>query len=242
MGGLTDRFKGNRLQIVRLFIIWQKILVVSSYGLFYLLFLDPKLRASAENGGRGPNPKGPPNADVWTTFAVITFLGCSLILSNVGVSVSIERDWVTSIARGSSRRLIRLNAIMRRVDLLSKLVAPLFVSLLTSTAGYANSCIILLVLSSLTSIFELSFIGIVFRRFTILGEEERSYREATSTQAEQISTPTRLSFSQAVSQDGMYNVMVLAIRRWSKLQYLDWREFARMPIFISESVPSYSIR
>ena len=251
VGSLTDRFKTHRLQIVRFFILAQKVLVVASYALFYILFRSDTLRRGAQNGGRGADPAQPTRADVWSMFAVITFLGCFLILCNVGVSVSIERDWVTSISQGSSRRLTRLNAIMRRIDLLSKLLAPLFVSLLTTVAGYPTSCIILLAISAGTTVFELSFIGIVFRRFSVLGREESAHRQERQEREERqrqereqereqqdqqaasadrdttTSYPTRRGLQSRTASSAQ---LLLA---WAKGQYGDWRTFVVMPIFIS---------
>lgn len=92
---------------------------------------------------------------------VRTFLPTFPVLADVGelqiaISVSIERDWVTVIAQGSSKKLTRLNTFvpdpftfrfsltrrwryLRRIDLITKLVAPLFVSLLTTVVSYPFS-------------------------------------------------------------------------------------------------------
>lgn len=248
VGGLTDTFNTHRLRIVRTFIFSQKLLVSASYGIFLVLFYNDNLRQGAENGGRGPNPDAPRRADVWSCFAAITILGCILILCNVGVSVSVERDWVTSIAKGSSKRLTRLNAIMRRIDLLSKLVAPLFVSLLTTTLGYPLSCVVLLCISAFTTVFELSFIGIVFRRFTILGEEEQNNRhkkrlEKAAAEEQTASSdgaatypprriPASIKWHQCFSKQGLRGTFTL-LKRWAKVQIADWHSFALMPVFIS---------
>lgn len=45
-------------------------------------------------------------------------------LANTGLTVAVERDWVTAISQGQSRHLTMLNTYMRRIDLFSKLVAP----------------------------------------------------------------------------------------------------------------------
>lgn len=68
-------------------------------------------------------------------FALIVICGCIQNLSGVALSVAIERDWVTVIAQASSEHLTRINTYMRRIDLLCKLLAPLFVSLLVTVAS-----------------------------------------------------------------------------------------------------------
>lgn len=238
VGFLVDRYNTQRLRLVCFFILSQKVFVVASYSLFYVLFQTDRFRIAAQNGGRGPDPFHSRRIDVWFIFAAIAVLGCLLTLCNVGVSVSIEKDWVTSISQGSSRRLTRLNAIMRRIDLLSKLLVPLFVSLLTTVTNYGNSCIILLVISAGTTFFELYFIGIVFHRFSILGLEESRHQEEKkrieqSPQSEINSTyPPRRNLT---VKESLWTTRRL-ITVWSREQYLDWKTFIAMPIFISEYV------
>lgn len=221
---------------MRFFIVAQKILVVSSYVLFYILFQSGSLRQAALNGGKGPvAQRSGRHANVWVLFTAITLLGCLLILANVGVSVSIERDWVTSISRGSSKRLTRLNAIMRRIDLLSKLLAPLFVSLLTSVTSYAKSCLILLAISAGTTFFEVVFVGVVFERFKILGEEESRHREQKKRDDQQrgesgSSYPPRRGLAGPAHLTSYGRLLI----SWLQEQYSNWRTFIAMPIFISE--------
>lgn len=66
----------------------------------------------------------------------------------------------------------------RRIDLLSKLLSPLFVSALTTGVSYPASAVILLGLCGLSSVFELCFIGVVYRRFPILAADEARIRQA----------------------------------------------------------------
>jgi iron-regulated transporter 1 len=77
-----------------------------------------------------------------------------LKLATIGITVAIERDWVTVIAEGNSDHLTRLNTYIRRIDLLSKLLAPLFVSLLTTVSSYPLSVAVLLGFGMLGLIFE----------------------------------------------------------------------------------------
>jgi iron-regulated transporter 1 len=79
-------------------------------------------------------------------FAVALALGCAEKLSGAANMMSMERDWVPQLAApppaeaatgpGSARAfdLTHLNAVMRRIDLLCKLVAPMVISLIASSA------------------------------------------------------------------------------------------------------------
>lgn len=77
---------------------------------------------------------------VATSALLVLIMACTsiLALSSAGIEVAIERDWyvifehrrfrlmyrVTTIAQGDDTQLTKLNTHMRRIDLLSKLSAP----------------------------------------------------------------------------------------------------------------------
>lgn len=175
-------------------------------------------------------------------FAAITICGCGLKLATVGMNICVERDWVMTIAAGSQsnssrvetrsqptqaseervdRILLRLNTTLRRIDLICKLVAPLFVSLLTSTVGYKFSAVVLLGTGVVTAAFEEVFVGVVYRRFPVLaaphlGREERREPERAI---------------------GGVKGWVREGQRWIEQQVKDWNEFIRHPIFLSEFIP-----
>ncbi|KAL9933700.1 hypothetical protein V8E36_007358 [Tilletia maclaganii] len=233
-----DKDPTFQLRAIRTFILAQKVLVGISYALFLVLFLQPGRAQEAEHGGRGTPPETP-NVRPWTIFAAITLVGCGVILCNVGISVGIERAWVTLIARSEESSLIRLNAIMRRIDLLSKLLAPLFVSLLTSVAGYSTSSIILLAVTAATALFETIWLRIVFDRFPQLADWQQDVADK-ATQAEQsqtvvntadisLATTAFARFEDDKHQKGAFT----ALRRGGRQEVDDWRRFAKMPIFIS---------
>ncbi|CAO1622252.1 unnamed protein product [Parajaminaea phylloscopi] len=154
LGTYIDATRRRRLQTVRIFIASQKASVAVSYAAFALLLyfgasqLQPSVR--------------------WAAFVGLSLVGTIVVLSNTGIAVAVERDWVTQIARGEERRLLRLNTILRRIDLLSKLLAPLFVSLLTSTLGNRLSSVVLVSVNCLSLVFEWVWINVVYSRFTEL--------------------------------------------------------------------------
>ncbi|KAF8725064.1 Ferroportin1 (FPN1), partial [Rhizoctonia solani] len=217
-----------RLPTIRTCIATQKLFASMCYGLFLILFtrsstLDSNIRR--------------------LFLAFIITCGCGLKLATVGMNVCVERDWVMAIAasartphgsragspaseinRGSvspptrsvdhaDRVLLELNTTLRRIDLISKLVAPLFVSLLTSTIGYMLSAVVLLSMSLATAIFEILLVGITYKRFPILAVPRPLYTEV----------PIKLSVKGIIQE----------ARAWIKHQVLDWNEFIHHPIFLS---------
>ena len=70
-------------------------------------------------------------------FAVAVTLGIVERLSSSGNLISMERDWVVAVAApaGQPYCLTDLNAVMRRIDLVCKLIAPIFISVVISAVG-----------------------------------------------------------------------------------------------------------
>ncbi|KAK0523552.1 hypothetical protein OC834_005861 [Tilletia horrida] len=229
-----------QLRTIRNFILIQKLLVGVSYALFLIFFLQPGLSQEAENGGHGSTTRSKPYARPWTIFAAITLVGCGVILCNVGISVGVERAWVTQIARSNEARLITLNAIMRRIDLLSKLLAPLFVALLTSVTSYPTSAIVLLSINAGTAVFEWLWIKIVFARFP---ELEKWYEQDQDGATDGASV-TAVEGTGVAPDHGATRRAGFAgsAERWVLEQWQDWSRFAQMPIFITylKSETTYS--
>ncbi|KAG9126466.1 hypothetical protein FRC07_003317 [Ceratobasidium sp. 392] len=169
-----------RLPAIRTCIFTQKMFASICYALFLILF--SRLTILSADMKR-------------LMLGIITMCGCGLKLATVGMNVCVERDWVMAIAAESNRPraerspathtpdqnpspnsesdnadrvLLRLNTALRRIDLICKLVAPLFVSLLTSTVGYRLSAVVLLGVGVIAAVFETVFAGVVYAKFPVL--------------------------------------------------------------------------
>ncbi|SPO00604.1 related to iron transporter [Cephalotrichum gorgonifer] len=112
IGSWIDR--GERLTVVRTSIVGQRIAVVGSCGIFWAM-----VQMGEGMGGRAKAG----------AFAVTVVLACvekSCAQMNL---ISIERDWVVVITEENEPARRALNARMRRIDLLCKLLGPLVISL-----------------------------------------------------------------------------------------------------------------
>ncbi|KAK1144122.1 hypothetical protein N8T08_005784 [Aspergillus melleus] len=105
---------GNRLQVVRVSIVLQRVVVAISCIIFYLLATSMSLKGATEKGA----------------LAVLALLACAEKLCSIMNLVSVERDWVPVVARDDPRSLATMNAEMRRIDMVCKLIGPLFIALL----------------------------------------------------------------------------------------------------------------
>ncbi|KAF7796905.1 hypothetical protein EIP86_008090 [Pleurotus ostreatoroseus] len=214
VGSLVDRIP--KLQFVRWCILFQKLSATGAYACFLVLFATP-LQASAASGLHASAP-------VWILFALVVVCGCALKLATVGISVAVERDWVTCIAEGHDGALTTMNTVLRRIDLMSKLLAPLFVSLLTTAASYKFSVAFFLAFGIVTMIFEFFWIQIVYKRLPIIAAEEEKLKTAREAQkAARPLSPNRQSLSIAGIKD--------KARNWMRAQLTDWVDFVKHPIF-----------
>ncbi|KAJ4146843.1 hypothetical protein LMH87_001402 [Akanthomyces muscarius] len=115
---------GNRLQVVRVSIVLQRFAVAISCGVFYALTLEL------------------PSAN-WEVglLVLITVLACVEKLCSIMNQVSVEKDWVIVVAAENVEALKTLNAQMRRIDLLCKIVGLLFIALID---GFSTQLAIIL--------------------------------------------------------------------------------------------------
>ncbi|KAH8686274.1 iron transporter [Ilyonectria robusta] len=106
--------------------VFQRLAVASSCAIFYILYI----RLSSSNNGR------------IVMLSVVSFLACVEKLYSIVNLVSIEKDWVVVLAENDISALATLNAQMRRIDLLCKLLGPLCIALIdglsTEAAIIAN--------------------------------------------------------------------------------------------------------
>ncbi|KAK8131513.1 hypothetical protein PG984_007951 [Apiospora sp. TS-2023a] len=110
---------GDRLQVVRVSIVGERLAVALSCVIFLLLVLRGSLDSQGKAG----------------LLALLAFLACIEKLCSTLNLISVEKDWVVVIAGNSEAVLRSLNAQMRRIDLLCKLLGPLFIALLVGISS-----------------------------------------------------------------------------------------------------------
>ncbi|KAG4026511.1 hypothetical protein MFRU_040g00690 [Monilinia fructicola] len=106
----------------------------------------------AKNGGNDgvPSPKLVADeaslGDAMKIAMFVLILGFGILegLSASGNMLSMERDWVVAAAapEGRAYDLTHLNAAMRRIDLICKLLAPILISVLISALGIKTGVVI----------------------------------------------------------------------------------------------------
>ncbi|OCK82278.1 hypothetical protein K432DRAFT_349323 [Lepidopterella palustris CBS 459.81] len=116
VGALVDQT--SRLTTVRHSIVWQRVPVAISCLLLLLILHLGNMRVL-----------------LLSCFAASVALACVEKLASVANTVAIERDWVIVVSESLEIERQYLNGTMRRIDLLCKLIAPVFISLID---GYST--------------------------------------------------------------------------------------------------------
>lgn len=167
-----------RLYLIRVTTFVQKSTVVLAYAAL-LLLLSYKSQSEPNDIIGRLHPSLPVILKSHQNFlyGFVIVSGCAMRLSDVCRSVAIERDWLACICHGSSGDLTRLNTWIRRIDLSCKLIAPLLVTLLSSTLGPLRTLTALASFSVAGFFFELAWITRVWSAFPILAENNQRARQ-----------------------------------------------------------------
>ncbi|KAK1757092.1 Ferroporti-1 [Echria macrotheca] len=104
---------GDRLTVVRTSIVAQRLAVILSCALLWVLDVQKEsLTWEVRNA----------------LFAAVVLLACIEKLGSMMNLIAVERDWLVVITEGNEHTRRVLNARMRRIDLLCKLLGPLAIS------------------------------------------------------------------------------------------------------------------
>ncbi|KAF2091188.1 hypothetical protein K490DRAFT_1937, partial [Saccharata proteae CBS 121410] len=110
---------------------------------------------------------------VGCVFGACVGLACVEKLGSVANTVAVERDWVVVIAEDSATSREELNSTMRRIDLLAKMLAPVFVSLVDA---YSSNM-------ALWVVFGQNMLSVLIEYYTIA----RVYSAVPSLQIQKVS-------------------------------------------------------
>ncbi|KAI1116791.1 Ferroportin1-domain-containing protein [Nemania sp. NC0429] len=145
----------NRLQTLLSTICCNRASVILG-SFIWLLILSQENLLTTETPEVAPRRFSLPQNDVLKgiLFAVAIAFGIVERLSASGNLISMERDWVVTVAGpvGHPYDLTNLNAAMRRIDLVCKLIAPILISVVISVTGSVRVGVLYSGLTSLISI------------------------------------------------------------------------------------------
>lgn len=189
---------GNRLSVVRFSIVGQRFAVAASCGLFWAL--------EQKSTSLGPRTK-----DGFFTLTVL--LACVEKLCSMMNLLSVERDWVVVITEGNDSSRRTLNARMRRIDLLCKLLGPLVISAI-AMASVLVAIWATLAMSGLSVVIEYISIAQVYKHVPALRREPPPPSEAHAYepvgQEEQDDEPERPQPTKSWFQTTLHHVLPIS--------------------------------
>ncbi|KAL4891271.1 Ferroporti-1 [Aspergillus ambiguus] len=165
LGSVVDR--SNRLKTIRHSIIWQRLPVAASCACFILLL----------------NSRPHSTHLTWLLFTAVALLACAEKLAASANTVSVERDWAVVISDALQYPRQDLNASMRRIDLICKLLAPVVISFLD---GFSTTVAIWTVLGVNLSCVVVEYIAIA-QVYKAVPELER-HKTGSENEAEDVDT------------------------------------------------------
>ncbi|PMD17489.1 hypothetical protein NA56DRAFT_605825 [Hyaloscypha hepaticicola] len=126
----------NRLKTLLSTISVNRIAVIGASVLWYFI-VEPLNSLSGASLAPSPDGSGTTPILKGGVFGLILLLGILENLSASGNMLSMERDWVVTAASpdGQPYDLTHLNSIMRRIDLICKLIAPILISIIVSATS-----------------------------------------------------------------------------------------------------------
>jgi iron-regulated transporter 1 len=101
-----------------------------------------------------------------TAFTIL--LGALSSAGSVGVSICVERDWTKAMCGADALALGRMNAVMRRIDLLCLMLAPIASGLLMTYAGLFPAVVIISVYNAVAWMPEIRMLQIAQRHSAAL--------------------------------------------------------------------------
>lgn len=165
IGDWVDR--NGRLKVVRISLFIQNTAVaLSALGVCVAIKVK-------QNGGE-VNPHIKYSLEAWVVcMAVVAQLG------SVAYKIAIEKDWIVVIAHGNTSALTNLNAITRSLDLACKIVSPMTVGYIMTSASTFVSAVVLAVWNVASVFVEYSLLVIIYNRVPALatkggGNEENN--------------------------------------------------------------------
>jgi len=164
IGAYIDRT--NRLTVVRLSVAAQNVSIAVAGAIFYvaLSYVDSWSRRVK-----------------WMAFAALCICACVARWASSMNKIALHKNWLVVLAHDNSELQTKLNANMRRVDLICSIVAPLAVGVLSSLSTNAMACVMISAWSTASFFVEWFLNGLVYARVPALHVQRQSILDAVES-------------------------------------------------------------
>ncbi|XP_068668827.1 solute carrier family 40 member 1-like [Aristolochia californica] len=166
VGRCIDRF--TYIQVLRAWLLTQNIsFAVAGISVFLLLFYH-SLKST--------------NFSAFIFLFILTNLtGATAVLSSMAGTIMIEREWVVVISSGKPQDVLtKMNSTIRRIDLICKLMAPVFTGLIVSFISLKASAIALALWNTISVWLQYWLLLSVYNGYPALSENSQRTWELAS--------------------------------------------------------------
>lgn len=155
-----------RLKVARVSLIIQNVaVIICGILLLIMLMVEPPC----------PQPHLPSYFRVLEALVII--IGSIADLSSAGTKIAVEKDWVVVLAGSDKKLLAHTNAILRRIDLCCKILAPILVGLIMTFISKITGVIFLAGWNVLSVFLEYYLLWKVFQSVKGLSQKVLSKRQ-----------------------------------------------------------------
>ncbi|KAK9928502.1 hypothetical protein M0R45_025635 [Rubus argutus] len=188
VGQWVDRF--SYVKVLRLWLVTQNLSFVIAGGTVMVLLVYSDLKLT--------------NFNAFVLLVILTNIsGAVGVLSTLAGTILVERDWVVVISEGKSTEVLtNMNSVIRRIDLFSKLCAPVLTGFIISFVSLKASALTLALWNVITVWLEYWLFISVYNGIPALGESShRKISRPSQSDLEATSTSTSEERSSFLSQD-----------------------------------------
>ncbi|KAK9069989.1 hypothetical protein SSX86_010387 [Deinandra increscens subsp. villosa] len=181
------------------------------------------------------------NPTKFTLLVVLTNLsGAVAVLSTLAGTILIEREWVVVISEGhSSNLLTKLNSRIRRIDLISKLFAPVVAGFIISFVSMTASAVSLAVWNIVSVFLQYWLLNSVYKGIPALSERSRKRGLKFITKLNDQEQAPSTSQEQTNRQDDTHNYSVYVssvrkcVERVSEYPFIQaWRVYLQQDVVL----------
>ncbi|KAL0770257.1 hypothetical protein Bca101_035407 [Brassica carinata] len=210
------------VKVLRLWLLCQNLSYIIAGGAVIKLLLDYDLK--------------PRNIPVFATLVALTNVAGAIgVLSTLGGTILIERDWAVIMSEGHPPAVLtRMNSVIRGIDLSSKLLSPVFTGLIISFVSLKASAITFAFWATITAWVEYwLFISVYNGAPAISQSNERRILRSMTNPVEETNAHVSVSIVRGTGNPPRRTAMLKVFDRVSKSSFVGaWRVYIKQEVVL----------
>ncbi|KAL7194944.1 hypothetical protein ACSBR1_035201 [Camellia fascicularis] len=224
VGQWVDRL--SYVKVLQLWLLTQNLSFIIAGGTVVALLVHPDLQFS--------------NSIAFVSLVIITNISGAIgVLSTLAGTILIEREWVVVISEGHPAEILTsMNSVIRRIDLICKLFAPVLTGFIISFVSLTASAFALSLWNTVSVFLQYWMLMSVYNGFPSLREGSLKRVSRPSPVPEESPSTSRvksavLSDDENDSELSKNSWIGKIIERFSKIQYVvSWRVYLQQDVVL----------